>query len=85
MALTRRKTTKSSGKPKEAPKPDTSIEKGSVNLAEKTAPMLGKCTKCKVMPAHCEVDHLCYDCRKTKAGYVYDEKTNRYIKAKEKK
>jgi hypothetical protein len=37
------------------------------------------------MPAHCEVDHLCYDCRKTKAGYVYDEKTNRYIKAKEKK
>ena len=71
----------------EAPKPapareqesETYTEKGSINVAGKSEPMLGKCLKCE-NNAHSEADHLCYDCRMRVAGREYDEETNRYTK-----
>ena len=83
MAMTKRTTTKSSGisKRKETPEPDTFVCQGATTaVTEKdSAPMLGKCAKCNNQ-ANSEADHLCYDCHKTVAGFVYDEDQNRYVK-----
>ena len=59
---------------------ETSTEKGSTNVAEKTQPMLGKCIECKQMPSSSESDHLCYDCHMSAKGFEYDGETNLYIK-----
>ena len=83
MALLKRTTTKSTGTPKkkvEAPEPETQIEKGATNTAEKTEPLLGKCIKCKVMHSHSEVDHLCLACRKEAAGFEFSEEKLRWVK-----
>lgn len=86
MALTRRTTKASNSIPKiEVPEPDTFTEKGATNTAEKDAPMLGKCTKCKVMPSHSEVDHLCYDCHMLAKGFEYNGETNLYVPSKRRK
>ena len=83
MVMTKRTTAKSSGthKCKEATEPDTFVCQGATTaVTEKdSAPMLGKCAKCNNQ-ANSEADHLCYDCHKTVAGFVYDEDQNRYVK-----
>jgi len=71
--------------PVRAPEPETTLGKEPVNVATKTAPLLGKCIKCQVMPAHSSNDHLCYDCHKTAAGYYYDGEKNLYLKKKKEK
>ena len=82
MAKRLSKRTSTAGKRKEveAPEPETHTEKGATNTAEKTEPLLGKCTKCKVMHSHSEVDHLCLACRKEAAGFEFNEEKLRWIK-----
>ena len=60
--------------------PETTIGKEPVNVAGKVEPILGRCTKCKVMPAHSEVDKLCYNCHQEAAGFEFDAGKLRYIK-----
>jgi len=71
--------------PTRSEEPETTLGKEPVNVATKTAPLLGKCIKCQVMPAHSSNDHLCYDCHKTAAGYYYDGEKNLYLKKKKEK
>ena len=89
MALTKRTTKKSSGTPKkkvEAPEPETQLEKGATNLAEKSAPLLGRCIECSLNPSNSESDHLCYGCHVlAKFGSVFDAEKNRYIIPKRRK
>jgi hypothetical protein len=67
---------------KEAPEPDTYACAGAITAVteEDSAPLLGICKACKVYASHSEVDHLCYTCHMSKAGFDYDEDKNRYIK-----
>ena len=78
--LSKRISTAGKRKEVEAPEPETYTEKGATNTAEKTQPLLGKCAKCKVMPSHSEVDHLCLACRKEAAGFEFSEEKLRWIK-----
>jgi hypothetical protein len=88
MATTKRLMKRTSGKPKETPvvpEPDTSTEKGSVNVAEKTAPMLGKCKKCTTNPSYSESDHFCFNCHMLAQGFEFDAEKNSYILRKRRK
>jgi Zn finger protein HypA/HybF involved in hydrogenase expression len=78
--LKRTVTTEKVTKALPIPEPETSTEKGSTNVADKTQPMLGKCIECKQMPSSSESDHLCYDCHMSAKGFEYDGETNLYIK-----
>ena len=69
---------------KEAPEPATYLceDARTVVTAAERIPMGGMCVECHVNPAHSEVGHLCYPCRKAKDGFVYDEEKNRFVKEK---
>ena len=82
--LTKRTTTTEAPKPlpsrNSKEEPDVICQGATTAVTEKdSAPMLGKCVKCNNQ-ANSEADHLCYNCHKTAAGFVYDEDQNRYIK-----
>lgn len=81
--LTKRTTTTEAPKPlppRSKEEPDVICQGATTAVTEKdSAPMLGKCVKCNNQ-ANSEADHLCYDCHKIVAGFVYDEDQNRYIK-----
>lgn len=67
---------------KEAPEPETFTCEAPVNAAVRGESFLGKCVECNFYQANSRADNLCVDCHKKKAGYVLDEKQNRYIKEK---
>jgi hypothetical protein len=88
MAKRLNKRTSTAGKRKEveAPEPETQTEKGATNVAEKTAPLLGRCIECSLNPSNSESDHLCYGCHVlAKFGSVFDAEKNRYIVPKRRK
>jgi hypothetical protein len=47
---------------------------------EDKVPLMGMCVDCGMHASHSEVDHLCYNCHKLKAGFVFDEDLKRWVK-----
>lgn len=74
------RTSSTPKKVKEAPEPETYMEKGSVNVAEKPTSLLGKCNKCDTNPSNSEVDHLCLTCHKLANGFEFNADKNSYVK-----
>lgn len=60
--------------------PETTVGKGAENVPVDRTPALGYCKKCKAMPAHSEVDKLCYNCHQEAAGFEFDAEKLRWIK-----
>ena len=86
MALTRRTSTATLKKSKEAPEPDTFLCKGSETVATEKdrEPLLGKCKECP-NNSNSEVDHLCLNCHNEAAGLEFDEDKKRFVKRKGRK
>ena len=85
--LTKRASPKSVEPPKPLPargavEPETYLceDAKTVMTNAERMPMLGMCINCHVNPAHSEVDHMCYSCRRTRDGYVFDPEKKRYVK-----
>lgn len=71
-------------KTKEVEEPDV-VCKGAESVATSYAPILGKCTKCKMCPANSAVDTLCLRCHKEANGFEFDAEKNRFVKIKGRK